>query len=111
MANVAFTYVPDSLDVWGKKRVTYYDMVLSGTTYNAGGFSVTAAQFGIRNILGIEEVASSVLPSTTSDYKLTYNSGTGKIMLFGGAASGVALAEGTGSLTLTKRIRITSTDD
>jgi hypothetical protein len=112
MASIAFTKVADSEDVWGKHRVNYWTMVLSATTYAAGGFAVTAAQFGLRNILSLEEVGTPVLPSTTSDYKLTYNSGTGKIQLFGGAASTVALAEAAnGSLTLTKTIRVMSTDD
>jgi len=111
MANIAWTYVPDSLDVWGKKRVTYWNMVLSGTTYSAGGFAVTAAQFGIRNILGMEEVANPTLPSSSTDYKFTYNSGTSKVQLMGSAGSAGALAEASGSLTLTKTIRITSTDD
>jgi hypothetical protein len=111
MAAAAFNKVLDSEDVWGKHRVSYWDMVLSATVYAAGGIAVTAAQFGLRSILSIDECGASVLPSTTSDYKLTYNSGTGKVQLFGGAASGVALAEGTGTLTLTKRLRVMSTDD
>lgn len=110
MASIAWTYVNDSLDVWGKHRVTYWNMVLSSTSYSAGGFAVTAAQFGLRNILGIEEVANPTLPSSTTDYKLTYNSGSGKVQLMGSAGSAGALAEASGTLTLTKTVRVTSTD-
>jgi hypothetical protein len=110
MAAVSFTKQTDGDDVWGKHHVSFWNMVLSSTAYSAGGFAVTAQQFGGRKIFGIEEIGNPTLPSTSTDYKLCYNSGTSSIQLMGSAGSAGALAEASGTLTLTKTIRVLMLD-
>jgi len=111
MASLAWTYVNDSLDVWGKHRVTQWNMVFSSTAYVAGGFAVSGSTFGIKAIAGMQMIAVAP-PSTTTSVVVQYNSSTGFVQLFGtGTASTNALNEFAGTITATFTMLIISTSD
>jgi hypothetical protein len=111
MAALSWTYVNDSQDVWGKHRVTQWNMVFSSTAYVAGGFAVTGATFGIKAIAGMQMIAV-IPPSTTSSVSVQYNSSTGKVQLFGtGASDTAALDEFAGTISATFTMLIISTSD
>jgi hypothetical protein len=113
MAGIAWAKYPDPDDVWGRHRVTFWTMTLSGTTYTAGGYAVSGATFGIKSILGMQLIDNTVLAGTSSTLVPQYNATTGKLQLFGtGAADFAVLDEYSGSaLTMTALFLIISISD
>ena len=63
-------------------------------SYPTGGYAITPASLGLEQILGVLPGGNlgGVVPS--------YNLSTGKLQLFGGAASGAVLAEVTAATNL-----------
>jgi hypothetical protein len=112
MAAQSWAYVSDSLDVFGKHRVTVWNLVFSSTAYTAGGYAVTGATFGIKSILGMFCIGLNPSISATSSALPQYNAGTGKVQLFGtGSADTAALDEFAGTITATFTMLIISTSD
>ncbi len=111
MAAIAWKKIADGDDIVGRRRAAYWQMVLSGTTYTAGGMVVSGATFGLKSILAMLVASIDVLPSSTSSYWYFYNSTTGGVQIFGGAASGVAGAEVSGSLTVSTTFLVISGSD
>jgi hypothetical protein len=55
---LTFTKLADSEDVWGKHRVSVWD-VAGDTNYIAGGYALTAANFGMRRIYGAKQIGGN----------------------------------------------------
>jgi hypothetical protein len=74
-----FTNKLDSNDVWGKHRVIVTTMATAGSDYVTGGFAVTPAQFGMRQIYGMDPIGGNAAGGA---YMAAYNNSTGKVQLF-----------------------------
>jgi hypothetical protein len=68
----------DTDDVWGKHRVSVWDLT-GDATYAAGGYAVTAAQFGLRQIYGMKHIGGN---TAGAGFMVQYNTGTGKVQFF-----------------------------
>ena len=110
MAAISWTKLGDGEDVWGRRRNAFWNMVMSSTTYVAGGMVVSGATFGLKAVLGMIFVANAVLPTSTTSYVYLYNSATGGVQLFiSNTAS--AMVEVSGSITATATFLVISTSD
>jgi len=69
--------VADSDDVWGKHRVSVWDFTGGSTDYVAGGYPLTAAQFGLYQITGIKAVGGN--PAAAA-YLVHYDTVNQKLM-------------------------------
>lgn len=67
-------------------------MTFGASDYLTGGYAVTPGQFGFGRIHGLWVIAQAGTALATT-VELRYNRTSGKIQAFGGAASGIALAE------------------
>ena len=85
-------------------------MVLSATTYVAGGMLVSGATFGLKAVLGMWHVANVVLPTSTTAYLYQYNSTTGGVQIFQSNTAS-PFVEVSGSLTATVTFLIMSVSD
>ncbi len=89
--------VADSEDVFGKHRTLVSD-ITGDASYPAGGYPVTAADFGIRRIYGMKFIGGNAASGALLPHFDTTNS---KIMFLyptgGGAASPAALADPVGA--------------
>lgn len=56
---VTLKRVPDGDDIWGRKRISVYDVTLD-TSYPAGGYSIDARDVGLRNIYGANVVGGNL---------------------------------------------------
>lgn len=98
------TRVVGSENVVGKLRTVAFD-ITGDTSYPAGGYAVTAAALGLRNLLGIEFIAGNTAGIATNPY---YNSQTGKVMF---EVSGADETPATNVSTFTYRGLAYSLDD
>jgi hypothetical protein len=96
--------VPGSDDVWGKHRVKMAD-ITGDSSYPAGGYVLTAAQFGLRNILSVDFIGGNLASLGAAP---VWNPTTGKMMLEAAAAD---LTPTTNVSTFTYRALVYSTDD
>jgi hypothetical protein len=79
MAAVVFSTRADSIDVWGKHRVQVGLATFSATTYTVGGYTLTPANYNMRQIYGIDVIGSDTNGAT---YLAAYNTQTGKFQLY-----------------------------
>jgi hypothetical protein len=98
------TRVVGSENVVGKLRAVAFD-ITGDSSYPAGGYAVTAATLGLRNILGMEFIAGNTAGIATTPY---YNSQTGKVMFEVGGADETAT---TNVSTFTYRAIVYSLDN
>lgn len=96
MANTK-TQVKGPRSISGTIREEFFDFAIS--SYTTGGELVTARDFGLLEIYGIQVVGSNTAGSA---YRAVYNNQTGKIMLYSGASE-VASATNAGTF----RLRVT----
>jgi hypothetical protein len=106
---VSYTRVPDGNDVWGRQRQQYLDFLApNGTTYPAGGFPLTALQFGLKFFNEVEIAGGDVSQGT---YFAIFDYGTSfagkrptsaKLRLF--TASGTELSGSVGASGFNARI-------
>jgi len=103
---LTFTKVPDAEDVWGKHRVTMFDIALD-TSYPTNGYAITPANVGLRIIRmafvggngGVGNAASLLFSWDNVNNKLRafYPSGGGAAAP--GAIGAPAIASGSTSVT------------
>ena len=78
--SLGLTYLPDSLDVFGKTRSTVYDCA-ADASYPAGGYPVSPANIGFRTIIGAAEIGSA-LASASGGYAAIWDTVNGTIRVF-----------------------------
>lgn len=83
------TRVVGSENVVGKLRAVAFD-ITGDNSYPAGGYAITGATLGLRNLLGIEFIAGNTAGIATAPY---YNSQTGKVMFEVGGADETATTD------------------
>lgn len=100
MANTK-TQVKGPRSTSGTIREEFFDLAISSYTNTGGvnGEAVTARDFGLLEIYGIQVVGANTAGSA---YRAVYNNQTGKIMLYSGASE-VANATNAGTF----RLRVT----
>lgn len=60
-----YTRVPDGDDVWGRERVAFKDVTSAASPgYPSGGFTLNAADFGLKYFRGIDVVGGNVSQGT-----------------------------------------------
>lgn len=105
--------VAGSEDVWGKHRVKMVD-ITGDASYPTGGYAITGAQVGLRNIIGVHFVGGLSAGNGVMPF---WDNVNGKMMLVypsgGGAASPAALgapAIAAGATAMTSAAANGSTD-
>lgn len=84
-------------DYWGATPIGFFDITFDNS-YPAGGYAVTAKQFGLRILSGMIAVGGNTAGAVNSYY---YNSQTGKLMVLeAGAGAPVAFADTTAATDL-----------
>lgn len=111
MAAIVWTKVPDSEDVWGKKRVAQWTMTLVATAYAAGGFAVSGATFSLRKLAGMIPINSAPPSATTQIYWALSNLNALQAWVTGAATTAVLAELANGNLTLSQTFLVISSDD
>lgn len=100
------TRVPDGDDAWGRNKVVFKDFTITGS-YTAGGYTINAADVGLKFFRSVEIVGGDVSQLTYFpffDFGTSPTGGlytTGKLRL--ATASGT---EATGALSPTVNLRL-----
>lgn len=103
---LTYTRVPDGDDVWGRNKIKFLDVTITGS-YTATGYSIPATAFGLKAFRGVDPAGGDVSLGT---YFPVIDFGTSpagklpttfKLRFF--TASGV---EATGSLSPSINIRL-----
>lgn len=108
---MAFTYtrIPDADDIWGRNRIRYVDVTITGT-YTTGGYTINATDVGLKFFRGVDVEGGDVSLGT---YNPVVNLGTSpagslpstfKLAFY--TATGVP-ATGTLSPSINIRLRVT----
>jgi len=85
----------EGLDYAGSTPIGQFKFT-GDAAYPAGGYAVTAAQFGLRILSGIIELANN---TAAAGFVLSYNSQTGKVQVLESAGSAAALTEVSGDIS------------
>jgi hypothetical protein len=94
MAAVVTTTTVQNKFVFGTKRMVLATLALDTGDYAAGGFAVTAGQFGLNRINEIIFPGAALEVSATPTGQLPYfNAATSKVQIFQSAAADAPFAE------------------
>ena len=99
MALTITKFGDQGFDAWGATDVGLFN-ITGDTSYPAGGYAVTPANFGFRLLAGLSQIANN---TSAFGYELWYNTTTAKVQVLpnGADASGLPLTLGTASGTST----------
>lgn len=97
----------------GDRKVAFRDVALtSGANYTTGGETLNPADFGLREIWGVEPMGPALSTAASTTFQVGFNYSTGKLMAFGqNATPGPAVAQpqvtaNTNLSTFSVRLRV-----
>ena len=102
---ITLTKVQDGLDLWGRERVAFFDVAITGT-YTSGGYTIDANQVGLKFYKGVVVAGGDVSQLTYFPF-FDYGTSptglktTGKLRL-----STATATEATGTLSPTVNLRL-----
>lgn len=101
------TKVQDGGDSWGRNRVAVFDVQITGT-YTAGGYTIAAADVGLKFLRGVVVSGGDVSQLTYYPFYDFAAAGAGGLFTTGKLRLGTATAtEATGTLSPTVNLRLT----